>query len=58
MKPITLDFTFWDKSRRMERITVQEPEKAIDQIKELLRSQEVSGVQMTVEKSHRGEYGY
>ncbi len=58
MQPITLDFTFWDPKRRLERITVQEPELAIDQIKDLLMQPEVSGVQMTVQKSHRGEHGF
>lgn len=58
MKPITLDFTFWDKSRRMERITVEEPERAISHIKDLLMQKDVQGVQMTVEKSHPDEGGY
>lgn len=58
MKPITLDFTFWAKHRRLERITVLNPEDAIANIKELLKSKDVSGVQMTVEKSFEGEEGF
>lgn len=58
MKPITLDFTFWNKDRRMERVTVDQPELAIERIKELLMQPEVSGVQMTVQKSFQHEEGF
>lgn len=52
MKPITFDVKYWNPERRLERITVADPEKAIEDLKALLLQPEVSGVQMTVEKHH------
>lgn len=57
MKPITIDVKYW-APRALERITVTQPEDAITNLKELLLHPDVSGVQMTVEKSDQSERGY
>jgi len=57
MKPITIDVNYWGE-RHNERVTVTEPEKAIEDIKTFLYQPEVRGVQMTVEKSWQHEEGF
>jgi hypothetical protein len=58
VKPITFDVQYWAPKRPLERITVESPEDAITNLKELLLHPDVSGVQMTVEKHHPIEAGW
>ena len=59
MKPITIDVQYWPKyERRMERVTVADPEKFIEDLKALLYQAEVSGLQITISKNHPIERGY
>lgn len=58
MKPITFDVKYWNPERPLERITCDDPEQAIEDLKNLILQEDVSGVQMTVEKNHPIERGY
>lgn len=59
MKPITIGVQYWPQyDRRMECVTVAEPEKFIENLKALLYQAEVSGLQITIAKNHPIERGY
>jgi len=58
MKPITFDVQYWPgvKGKNPSRITLDDGRTMVTDLRKLLRDPAVRGVQVTVEKTHSGEF--
>lgn len=58
MKPITFDVQYWDgvQGDNPSRIICENPGNMVIELKALLHDPAVQGVQVTVEKTHSGEF--
>lgn len=58
MKPITFDIRYWPglQGENPNRIELDDPGSMVKALQDLLYDPAVAGVQVTVEKTHSGEY--